>query len=153
MRIDHRMTDRRNQSRAALARDAALARVGRTRRWIIAGSAALTAGIAALVSAAAPGRTLSPSSHVQTEASTAGSPSRATASSAIPKLPALAKPGALGLQGPGQAPQSVPNQSQSQSQSQSQPQSQPQPQAPPAAPSTSSSGSGGGGGPVVSGGS
>ena len=42
-------------------RDAAVARVSRTRRWVIAGAAALTAGFAALVSAVAPGRSVSSS--------------------------------------------------------------------------------------------
>jgi hypothetical protein len=132
------MTGDRDQSlsRAALARDAALGRIRRTRRWVIVGTAGLTAGFAALVAAVAPGRSLGSSSgsHVGAETATAG----ASSGSALPKLPALANPADLGLQGPGQAPQSVPNQS----------------QAPPAqsAPSPSDGG-GGGGGPVVSGGS
>jgi uncharacterized membrane protein YgcG len=156
MRVDHRMPDRGNQSRAAVARDAALRRVTRTRRWTIAGSAALTAGFAALVSAVAPGRSLTPKSQARTEASTAQPSSRATGSSAIPNLPALATPSDLGLQGPDQAPQSV----------------APPPQAPAAASPPSGgnagnrgtagdsgnagdagNGGGGGGGPVVSGGS
>jgi hypothetical protein len=143
LRRDHQMTQGSGRTRAALARDAALARVRRTRRWVIAGSAALIAGFAALVSAAAPGRTLGSTSQARTGASTAASRSPAS-SSAIPKLPALANPSDLGLQGPDQAPQSVPS----------------QPQAP-QTPSSSSgggggagaSGSSGGGGPVVSGGS
>lgn len=143
LRSDRQMTEGSGRARAALARDAALARVRRTRRWVIAGSAALTAGLAALVSAAAPGRTLGPASQVRTGASAAGSQSRGS-SSAVPKLPALANPSELGLRAPGQAPKSVPA----------------QPQAPqtPSSPSDGGGGGGaggssGGGGPVVSGGS
>jgi hypothetical protein len=135
-----------NQSRAALARDAALARLSRTRRWVIAGAAVLTAGFAALVSAVAPGRSLASkksSSGTETEAASASSSARGS-SSAIPRMPPPANPSELGLQGPSQAPSSVPDQSQSQQQ-----QSAPSP-APSAAPPQSSSG---GGGPVVSGGS
>ncbi|MFZ0381411.1 MAG: hypothetical protein WAL38_26535, partial [Solirubrobacteraceae bacterium] len=67
-----------DRSRAALARDAALERVRRTRRWVIVGAAGLTAGIAALVASVAPGRTLtakssSVGSGASTVASTAGS--------------------------------------------------------------------------------
>ena len=127
----HRMTMTDNRSRAVLARDAALARVSRTRRWIIAGAAALTAGIAGLVSAVAPGRTLASKSAVRTGASTGASAS----SSAIPQLPPAAGAGSLGLEGSAQSPQSVP----------SAPATPPQPAAP--APQSS------GGGAVVSGGS
>ena len=72
-----RMTTNDNRSRAVLARDAALTRIRRTRRWVIAGAAALTAGFAALVSAVAPGRSLASKSSVRTEASTGSSSSRA----------------------------------------------------------------------------
>jgi hypothetical protein len=135
------MNTGRDQSRAALARDAALERIGRTRRWVIAGTAALTAGIAALVSAVAPGRTLSPKPSARTETSTA-SASQSAADNAVPKMPPPVGAAQLGLQGPSQAPQPVPDQSQSDpTQPQSTP-SQPQP-----APAPQSSG------PVVSGGS
>ena len=109
-----------------LARDAALHRVSRTRRWMIVGATALTAGFAALVSAVAPGRSLASKSAASTEASTA-----ARSSSAVPQLPPAASPDSLGLQGPSQAPQPVP--------------AAPQNAAPPPQPS--------GGGGVVSGGS
>jgi hypothetical protein len=126
------------RSRAALARDAALARVGRTRRWVLAAAAALTAGIAALVSAVAPGRTLSAKTPAQTEA--AAPSTGQAASNAIPTMPPAAGAADLGLQGPSQAP--APAQSQTQSVPQPQPQSQP---TPPPAPQPSA--------PVVSGGS
>ena len=93
------MTD--NRSRAVLARDAALARVSRTRRWVIAGAAALTAGIAGLVSAVTPGRSLASKSAVRTEASTGSS-------SAIPPLPPVAGPSSLGLGGDAAPLQSAP---------------------------------------------
>ena len=148
------MSKRHTQSRAALARDAALQRVGRTRRWVIAGTAVLTAGFAALVSAVAPGRSLASKAQPRTEASTAtasgtgstGTGSAGTGStrsgSAIPSMPPPAGAGSLGLQGPDQAP-SVPQQSQPQSDpsapqsapSQAQPQSAPAPA--PAAPAVS----------------
>ena len=111
---EHRMTTNDNRSGAVLARDAALARVRRTRRWVIAGTAALTAGFAALVSAVAPGRSLASKPAVQNEASTAASSSSSSSSSpAIPELPPAANPDSLGLQGPAQPPQSVPSQPQS----------------------------------------
>jgi hypothetical protein len=71
---EQRMTTNDNRPRAVLARDAALARVRRTRRWVIAGAAALTAGFAALVSAVAPGRSLASKSAVQTENSQPAQP-------------------------------------------------------------------------------
>jgi hypothetical protein len=133
---------RHTQSRAAMARDAALDRVTRTRRWVIVGSAALTAGFAALVSAVAPGKSLASKPKPQTEASTAAAPSGSGSSgssassgasrSAIPRLPPPANPSSLGLQGPDDAPAPAPQQSQPQSDpSQSQPQSAPAPPAPP----------------------
>jgi hypothetical protein len=96
-----RSVARRNQSVAQLERDAALGRVARTRRWMFAGAAALTAGIAGLVSSVAPGRTLS--SRSQASAVSKSAP-RASVSAA-PKMPPLASPSSLGLQGPSQAPQ------------------------------------------------
>jgi hypothetical protein len=142
-----------DRSRAVSIRDAALARVRLTRRWVIAGAATLTAGFAALVSAVAPGHSLSSKGADPTVASAAGN-----SASAIPSMPAPAGAGDLGLQSPGQVP--TPDQSQpssppsrpssppSQASSPpSQPQSQPsQPQSVPSAPPSS-------GGGVVSGGS
>ncbi len=133
------MSGRPNQSRAVLARDAALARVNRTRRWVIAGAAALTAGLAALVSAVAPGKTLASKSPGRAEAATVTRPTASSSSSsAIPPMPPPATAGDLGLQAPNQAPSPAPDQS--------------QPQSIPSQPPPSSSSSGGGGG-VVSGGS
>jgi hypothetical protein len=142
---EHRMSKRHTQSRAALARDDAIDRINRTRRWVIAGAAVLTAGIAALVSAIAPGRSLASKSQPRTEASTAtASTASSRSSSGIPQMPAPASPGSLGLQGPDQAPSPAPRQSQPQSDpSQSQSQSQSAPTPAPAAPAP----------PVVSGGS
>ena len=142
-----------DRSRAAQARDAALERVRRTRRWIVVGAAGLTAGIAALVASVAPGRTLTAkSSSVGSGASTVASTSGA--GSVVPSLPAPASASELGLQGPDQAPSPAPSQSDPQP---SQPHSDPQPTQPqsapqPAQPQSAPQPSGGGGG-VVSGGS
>jgi len=114
---------------AALARNAALRRVSRTRRWVIAATAALTAGFAALVSAVAPGHSVASQYEPRSAAE-----SRAGGPSGLPAMPAPANPADLGLQGPSQAPTPAPDQSQS----------------PPSQPPSSS---GGGDGPVVSGGS
>ena len=149
----HRNTGSPDRSRAVLMRDAALARVGRTRRWVIAGAAALTAGIAALVSAVAPGRSLaskttsgSAASSETASASGAGVASSSGSSrSSIPAMPPPASAGDLGLQSPDSAPspdnqsqpQSAPSQPQSApSQPQSQPAPQPQPVPAPAPPSS-----------------
>jgi hypothetical protein len=96
---------RRSPSLAALERDAALVRVSRVRRWMIAGAAALSAGFAALVSSLAPGHTLKPKS------SSGGTVSASSTASTAPaktynRMPPLASPGDLGLQGPSSAPQS-----------------------------------------------
>jgi hypothetical protein len=113
MADQHRMYARPDgPSRAALARDAALARVTRTRRWVIAGSAALTAGFAALVSAVAPGKSLASKSPSSKSSARASAQPSAT-SSQLPAMPAPANPGDLGLQGPNQAPAPVPEQPQS----------------------------------------
>jgi hypothetical protein len=93
---------------AQLERDAALARIVRARRWVIAGAAALTAGCAALVSAIAPGKTLGARAHARVLGSTRTPVHRATAT----QMPPLASAGDLGLRGPSQAPQSAPAASQ-----------------------------------------
>ncbi|HWE33136.1 MAG TPA: hypothetical protein VG410_06600 [Solirubrobacteraceae bacterium] len=81
------------QSTAQFQRDKAIARVGWTRRVVIAGAAALTATIAALVSAIAPGRTLGASRTLKTTVATA--PVRSSTST--PRMPALASASQLGL--------------------------------------------------------
>jgi hypothetical protein len=129
----HRSAVRRNQSLAQLERDAALGRVARTRRWVSAGAAALTAGFAALVSSVAPGRTLSARGSVR-------APATRASVVASTQMPPLASPSSLGLQGPSQAPQTDSTQAPA-NQAQSAPAPSPTPQA-----------SSGGGG-VVSGGS
>lgn len=134
--IEHRKADR---SRAVLLRDAALARVSSTRRWVIAGAAMLTAGFAALVSAVAPGRSLSASSQradARAASATAGTAGSAIPRSAIPSMPAPAGAGDLGLQSPSEGPtdDSQPQSAPSQPQTQPQPQPQPQPQSLPPAP-------------------
>jgi hypothetical protein len=117
-------------------RDAALQRISRTRRWMLAGAAALTAGLAALASALLPGKSFGAGAthHAQAAAS--------TSATATPPLPAAANAAELGLTASGQAPQSAP--------APSAPAPQPQAPAPqPAAPAVAPSG----GGAVVSGGS
>ena len=104
-----RTAGRDDKSRAALARDAAISRIGRTRRWVIVGTAALTAGFAALVSAVAPGRSLASKSTGRASTTTAGTGAGASSSSssvtAIPQFPPAANPSSLGLQSPNQPPQ------------------------------------------------
>jgi hypothetical protein len=117
-----------NQSRAALARDAALDRISRTRRWVIIGAAGLTAGFAALVSAVAPGRSLASKSSTGSATATASpSSGSSTSRTSIPRMPPPANLGDLGLQRPGQAPST----DQSQPQSTSSPQQSDPSQAPP----------------------
>jgi hypothetical protein len=131
-----------SKSGAARARDAALARIVRTRRWVIAAAAALTAGIAALVSALAPGHSLAAKSQTAANGATA-SASTSGDGSGIPRMPAPASSGDLGLQGPSQAPS--PSPAPAPAPAPEQPQTQSIPSQPPS--------SGGGGGPAVSGGS
>jgi len=106
-----------DRARAAMIRDAALARVSRTRRWVWAGAAALTAAFAALVSAIAPGRTLAAKSPSASESASAAGATSSTGSgrtngsastngSTLPRMPAPAGASDLGLQGPDQAPSS-----------------------------------------------
>jgi hypothetical protein len=133
------------RSNATLRRDAALARIGRARRWLIVGAAGLSGGLAAFVSATAHGHTLR-------KGAAAPAPARsADTSSASAQMPPLASPHSLGLQGPVQAPQSSSDGSSQSQQGSSQPQSSPPSQssaAPTPAPSPAPSG-----GAVVSGGS
>lgn len=138
--------ERENPAVAVLARDAALARISRTRMWILAGAAALTAAFAALASALLPGKSLGAKARV-----TASSRVTTAPTSGTPQLPAPADAAQLGLQSPGQAPQAAPSQSSPQGSAPqaSAPQpSAPQPSAPQPAPAPAA-----GGGAVVSGGS
>jgi hypothetical protein len=89
----------RVQSTAQSQRDEAIQRVGWTRRAAIGAAAALTALIAAAVSAIAPGRTLGASRPLKSTAAPARS------STSIPRMPALASGSQLGLSA-GSAPQS-----------------------------------------------
>jgi hypothetical protein len=129
---------RRRQSLAQLERDAALRRVSWTRRWVIAGAGALSAGFAALVASVAPGHTLGAKHMAQvtgaSTASTEGSGSTAHSRPATAlRMPPLASPRDLGLQGPSSDPQPAPQPDpSSQGSSDAQAQSQPQPQADPA---------------------
>ena len=82
-------------------RAAALARIARVRGASVVGAGALTAGVAALVSAIAPGHTLGAKVRPRIVASTRSVPaSRAS----VAALPPLATPGQLGLSAPGSAP-------------------------------------------------
>jgi hypothetical protein len=96
----------RGQSAAQLQRDAALVRVTRTRRFVIAAAAAMSAGIAALVSAIAPGHSLgAKTADAATQPrSESGSSSTAHASVTPKKMPPLAKPSDLGLSRPPSGP-------------------------------------------------
>jgi hypothetical protein len=101
--INHRDDERRSRSPAQLERDAALDRVGRTRRWAMAGAAGLTAAFAALVSVVAPGRTLA----ARTRGGGATEARTATPSTSSAQMPPLASPAQLGLQSPEQPPQAA----------------------------------------------
>jgi hypothetical protein len=85
------------------ARDAALDRILRVRRWIIAAAAAATAGVAALISAVAPGHTLGASGH---SAGPSSNSAGTATSNPSPQMPAPAGASQLGLQGPAQPPSS-----------------------------------------------
>ncbi len=131
---------------AVRERDSALARIGRTRRWLLGAVAALSAGIAGLAAIVAPGRSLA--AHPTAETPTASQSTSTATGSSADQLPAPASASALGLQSPGAAPQAVTTTS-------NPPQSNPAPSnpapsnpAPAVAPASS-----GGGGAVVSGGS
>ena len=108
------LVPRRDRATALRQREAALRRLGRVRGWTIVGAGALTAAIAAAVSAAVPGRTIGAKSNraVVTKVSTTHSVGLT--------MPPLATPSQLGLQGPPSAPTPAP-----------QPQAAPQPQTTP----------------------
>jgi len=93
---------------APLRRDAALARVRRTRRWVVGTSAALTAGFAVLVAESAPGHSATAASSqgssaqpVSVTSSSSGSSSSSSTSSA-----SATSSGDQGLSTPAQAPSS-----------------------------------------------
>jgi hypothetical protein len=137
---------RSNRASAALERDAALGRIVRTRRWLLAGAAALTAALAALASALLPGKSLGAKVHSKSATS---QPVARRSNSSTPRLPPPAGAAALGLRsGDSGTDNSGAGNSGAQA---AQPQPAPQP-APAPAP-TPSGNSGGGGGGVVSGGS
>jgi hypothetical protein len=93
----------RQRPRAVIERDAALARIGRTRRWVMAGTAALTAGAAGLVAGITPGRSFGAKPAATTHAASVNPAARAATASA-PRMPPLADPSSLGLTGPAQPP-------------------------------------------------
>jgi hypothetical protein len=100
---EYRAPGRQRASLAALERDAALVRVSRTRRWMIGAAAAMSAGITALVSSVAPGHTLKKGTQArELTATRTTAPARAAA-----RMPPLASPKDLGLQGPSSAPQAA----------------------------------------------
>jgi hypothetical protein len=134
---------------AALARDAALARIGRARVTMLIAAVVLTALFAALASALLPGKSLGASGKTRTAGASTPrhavkTPLRRT-SAVAPGMPAPAGPAALGLQGPNQAPTAVAPAPTAPSPGPSAPAAPAQPAPAPAAPS--------GGGAVVSGGS
>jgi hypothetical protein len=102
---DSKLHVRDVRSAAQVDRDQALIRVSRTRRLVLGAATALTAGIAALVSAVAPGKT---------SASTAGHSVRSAApgfrasAASSNRMPPLATPTELGL-GAGEAPKAAPS--------------------------------------------
>src|SRR5512135_2092492 len=104
---EHRGTGRRSQSLAQLERDAALQRVSRTRRWMILAAGALSAAFAALVSAIAPGHSLNAKANAATvPTGSTAAPKTSASTAGATKMPPLASPGDLGLQGPSSNPQS-----------------------------------------------
>lgn len=126
---------RKDLARAVLARDAALERIARARRWVVVGSVALTGALAGLASALLPGKSFGATKSESAARTTpsAPSPSR-VASTSLPPLPAPAGPAQLGLSG---TRQSLP----------------PVQSSPPPAPAPAPTPAPAGGGAVVSGGS
>jgi hypothetical protein len=140
---------RPERSDAQRRRDEALGRVGRVRRGVIGGAAALTAAFAALVSAAVPGRSLG-ARRVNAAAASADATSSSSASgSTTPPMPRLATPSQLGITPSSTAQQQAPTPAPTQATTPA-PTPQPPAAAPQAAPAPAPSS---GGGAVVSGGS
>lgn len=94
---------RPDRTAAQRLREDAFARISRVRGLAIIAAGALTAVIAGVVSAVAPGHTLGSKKAVHAAAAHSSVRTRIAA-----RMPPLATPGELGLQGPGAAPQSVP---------------------------------------------
>jgi len=114
-----------NPALAVRARDAALTRISRTRRWMIAGAVALTAALAALASTLLPGKSFGAKG---TATRSSSGPVATTAGTGTPQLPAPADAAQLGLQGPSGAPQpSAPEQPAPQPAPQANPQPAPAP--------------------------
>jgi hypothetical protein len=123
-----------NRADAALARDAAMVRVGHARRWVILASAGLSAGFAALVAASPPSNASTTKAKTTPAAPAPVRRAAVTRKGQAPALPPLADGTQLGLQGPGEAPgsdnnggQVAPQTDPSQQQSQSAPAAQPAP--------------------------
>jgi hypothetical protein len=91
---------------AQRARDEALRRLKRVRGMTIVGAGALTAALAGLVSAVAPGRTLGARTKVAAAPRTARPAPRRSSTRAL-RMPPLASASQLGLQRPGAAPESA----------------------------------------------
>lgn len=123
-----------DRAAAQRVRESAFARIGRVRGATVIGAGALTAAIAGLVSAVAPGHTLGAKARPPATA-TSSRTTRAGTTALV--MPPLDNPSQLGLQGPASPPQGTQPQPQVQTQTQSAP--APAPQSAPA--------------PVVSGGS
>jgi len=121
------------RSAAQVDRDAALIRVSRTRRLVLGAATALTAGIAALVSAVAPGKTSASTADHSVRSAAPGFPASAASSN---RMPPLATPTELGL-GAGEAPKAAPSPSSGSSSGSSQSQAA-APQAQSVAPSAQS---------------
>jgi hypothetical protein len=90
------------RARAALDRDAALARIRRVRGWTIVAAAALSAGLTGLVSAIAPGKSLGAAKHLTTSVARRAHPHYMK--TPLPALPPLASAASLGLVPPGSPP-------------------------------------------------
>lgn len=89
---------------APLRRDAALARVRRTRRWVVGTSAALTAGFAVLVAESAPGHSATAASSESSSAQPVSITSSSSGSSSTSSSATSSSD--QGLSTPAQAPSS-----------------------------------------------
>jgi hypothetical protein len=94
------MTGEQERGARSTARDRVLKRLTRARRGMYVAAAAVSAGVGAFVSSAAPGRTLAGIKHPRLL--------RPAGSTPALKMPPLASPSDLGLQSPGVAPTPIP---------------------------------------------